>query len=467
MVKLQVDLVGALLALAIGTVHAAGGNSRLSDEPLPFLADDQLPKRTAPILEIGDAFLGQGNIRPGFTLPTGAVWQPRLWVYGSVRSAYQVYDRSEDTEHVEEFFNRIDLFGNLQLTGSERILVGIRPLNDEGKFTGWQFEPDGDTKLRDETNFRVTTLFFEGDFGEIFPRLDPRDSRDLDVGFSVGRQQISFQDGLLVNDTLDSVGVTRNNLRVMGWDWLVNLRVTGLFAWNEVHRDNNLQDRSANLYGLFTAWDTVFGNHFASTFELDVAVVDGHDGGGGDLVVAGFGATQRIGLFNTTFRVLGSQDFGSDGRDNDASDDGILVFTEISKTPFGTDNLLYTNFFWGIDNYSSAARDPLAGGPLGRAGISFAARGIGTFPAPLGNRTDEAVGLAIGYQMFFDNNRRQVIVELGGRHERRDRFDDAAAVSVVVQQAVGRRILLQLDGFAAIRGSDDSHGIRTEILYQL
>ena len=465
--KLQVHLVGALLALAIGTVHAAGGNSRLSDEPLPFLADDQLPKRTAPILEIGDAFLGQGNIRPGFTLPTGAVWQPRFWVYGSVRSAYQVYDASEDTEHVEEFFNRIDLFGNLQLTGSERILVGIRPLNDEGKFTGWQFEPDGESKLRDETNFRVTTLFFEGDFGEIFPRLDPRDSRDLDVGFSVGRQRISFQDGLLVNDTLDSVGVTRNNLRVMGWDWLVNLRITGLFAWNEVHRDNNLQDRSANLYGLFTAWDTVFGNHFASTFELDVAVVDGHDGGGGDLVVAGFGATQRIGLFNTTFRVLGSQDFGSDGSDNDASDDGVLVFTEISKTPFGTDNLLYTNFFWGIDNYSSAARDPLAGGPLGRTGISFAARGIGTFPAPLGNRTDEAVGLAIGYQMFFDNNHRQVIVELGGRHERRDRFDDAAAVSVVVQQAVGRRIILQLDGFAAIRGSDDSHGIRTEILYQL
>jgi len=344
----------------------------------------------------------------------------------------------------------------------------MRPLNDDGKFTGWQFKPDGrDDGFRDEGNLRLTTLFFEGDFGEIFPRLDPRDTRDLDIGFSVGRQQISFQDGLLIDDRLDSVGITRNNIRVSGWDWLVNLRVTGLFAWNEVHRDNNTEDPSANLFGLFTAWDTVFGNQFASTFELDVAVVDGDANRGGDLFVAGFGATQRIGLYNTTFRVLGSLDFDSDSGDNDAADDGVLLFGEISRTPFGNHNLVYTNFFWGIDNYSSAARDPLAGGPLGRTGISFAARGIGTFPAPLGNRTDEAVGVAVGYQMFFDDNRRQVIVEVGGRHDRRDRFDDAAAATVIVQQAVGRRVLLQLDGFVGIRGDDETRGIRAEILYQL
>ena len=383
-----------------------------------------------------------------------------------LRSAVATYDTGDNTPHVDEFYNRVDLFGNLQLTGSERLLVGIRPLNDDGKFTGWQFHPDDGDSFRDEANLRITTLFFEGDFGEIFPRLDPKDTGDLDVGFSVGRQQISFQDGLLINDRLDAVGITRNNIRVMGWDWLVNLRVTGLFAWNEVNRDNNVEDPSANLYGLFTAWDTVFGNRFASTFELDVAVVDGDENRGGDLVVAVFGATQRIGLINTTFRVLGSQDFGGGG-DNNASDDGVLLFAEISKTPFGNHNLMYTNFFWGIDNFSSAARDPLAGGPLGRTGISFAARGIGTFPAPLGNRTDDAVGVAVGYQMFFDENRRQVIVEVGGRHETRGSLDDAAAASVVVQQAVGRRILLQLDGFVGIRGDDNTRGIRAEILYQL
>lgn len=455
-----------MLAFSTGAVSAAN-DSRLSDEPLPFLDDEQLPERTAPVVEIGDAFLGQGNIRPGFTLPTGAVWQPRFWVYGTLRSAFQVYDRGDDAPHVEEFFNRVDLFGNLQLSGSERLLIGIRPLNDDADFSGWQFNPDGNSKFRDETNVRLTTLFFEGDFGEIFPRLDPTDTGDLDVGFSVGRQQISFQDGLLVNDRLDAIGLTRNNLRVPGWDWLVNLRVTGLFAWNEVHRDDNREDRSANLFGLFTAWDTVFGNRFASTFEFDLAVVDSRSERTGDLLVAGFGATQRIGLINTTFRILGSQDFGKRGGDNDASDDGVLLFAEVSKTPFGNHNLLYTNFFWGIDNYSSAARDPLAGGPLGRTGISFAARGLGTFPAPLGNRTDDAVGLAVGYQMFFDDNRRQVIIEAGGRHERRNSRDDAAAMSIIVQQAVGRRILLQLDGFVGIRGTDQPRGIRAEVLYQL
>ena len=89
--KSLLHVVGATLILCAAQAFAAG-DSRLSDEPLPYLADEQLPKRTAPIVEIGDAFLGQGNIRPGFTLPTGAVWQPRLWVYGTIRSALRGAD---------------------------------------------------------------------------------------------------------------------------------------------------------------------------------------------------------------------------------------------------------------------------------------------------------------------------------------------------------------------------------------
>ena len=79
----------------------------------------------------------------------------------------------------------------------------------------------------------MTHLFFEGELGELFPNLDQDDRRRLDLGLSVGRQPISFQDGLLINDFIDAVGVTRNNLSPGG---AVNLRFTGLYGWNQVNR---------------------------------------------------------------------------------------------------------------------------------------------------------------------------------------------------------------------------------------
>ena len=46
-------------------------------------------------------------------------------------------------------------------------------------------------------NAEVQTLFFEGDFGEVFPHLDPLDVLRLDYGFSVGRMPLLAQQGLL------------------------------------------------------------------------------------------------------------------------------------------------------------------------------------------------------------------------------------------------------------------------------
>ncbi len=464
---------GSLLLTAIvganlcgGHVQASDESSRFPDTPKPYLSDEELPKLTPPILELGGRFLGPGEIRPGFQLPTGAVWQPRFWLYGEFRSALQTF-ADEDGGGGSELLNRLDLFGNLQLTGSERILLGIRPLNRDGAFTGWQFDPDREDPYDDNLNADLTTFFFEGDFGEVFPGLDRDDSGTLDIGFSVGRQQITVQDGLLIDDRLDAIGLTRNSLRFSGINWLNNLRITTLFAWDEIDRDDNHDDDGARLYGIFTQWDTVFGNAFASTIDVDLTVVDGTEGRG-DMIAGGIGAVQRIGLVNTTFRALFSDDYGSDGTDNSASDDGQLFFTELSVTPHHTHNLLYINAYWGQDNFSSAARDPLADGPLGRTGITFAASAVGSYPAPLGNRTDDSYGWATGYQMFFDSNRRQLIVELGRRSDTEDARTGGGALSFRLQQAVGRRVLLQLGGFAsAVDHGPDQRGARFELVVKL
>lgn len=457
--------VGLMLA-GSGVAGAAGDASRFSDEPGPYLGDDELPKLTPPIVELGGKFLGPGNIPHGVLLPGGAVWQPQFWVYGTFRSALQSFDNDLGTGR-SELVSRLDLFGNLQLSGSERVLIGIRPLNDGAQFTGWQYDPDRQDPFEDHTNADITTLFFEGDFGELFPALDPTDRHDLDIGFSVGRQQITFQDGFLINDRLDAIGLTRNNLRFPSMDWLNNLRITVLYAWDEIDRDDNAPDDGARLYALFTQWDTVFGNQFSTTVDLDLALVDGSQGRG-DLIAGGISAVQRLGLVNTTFRFLFSNDIGSDGTGLASSDDGQLFFTEWSITPYHTHNLLYANAFYGQDNFSSAARDPLAGGPLGRTGITFAARGIGAFPAPLGNRTDDAWGVALGYQMFWNRNRTQLIVETGRRGQHTVSDNDASAISFRLQQAVGRRVLLQFGGFlGAADTGPDQQGLRAELVVKL
>ena len=163
-------------------------NSRLSDEPTKFFTQGDIPERPALLLELGDAFLGEGNLSSGFELPTGAVWQPSLWVFGTLRSALQTIDTG-DADRITEWANRFDFFANLQLTGTEKIVLGIRPLdkNRPGQFSGYTFEPDDDDGFDNELNANIRTFFAEGDFGSLFPDLDPVGTSILDFGFTVGR----------------------------------------------------------------------------------------------------------------------------------------------------------------------------------------------------------------------------------------------------------------------------------------
>ena len=197
-------MIAGALAPAAGA--AGGESSELSDEPIPLKTEDELPGRTPPLIEIGPDFLGTGNIPRGFELPTGAVWTPSLWVFGDYRTALNYFDNGEDPT-AAEWVNRLDIFANLQLSGTERLLFGMEPLHDRDEFTGYIWKPSGRRDFeRDGLNAEVRTLFFEGEFGEIFPDLDPDDTGSFDFGFAVGRQPIFFQEGLLlaVDDGADT-----------------------------------------------------------------------------------------------------------------------------------------------------------------------------------------------------------------------------------------------------------------------
>ena len=60
--------------------HAEEGEhdeSRITDEYIPLFVEG-FPKRPKPLIELGQPFLGTGNIGSGFTIPGGAVWTPRF-----------------------------------------------------------------------------------------------------------------------------------------------------------------------------------------------------------------------------------------------------------------------------------------------------------------------------------------------------------------------------------------------------
>ena len=444
------------ISLLIGHSTWAAETSEFSDEPIPMKTPDELPARTPPLLEVGPVFLGPGNIPEGIELPTGAVWTPALWVFGNYRTALQYFD-SGSADEFEEWRNSLDLFANLYLTSTERLLVGISPLRDGSEFSGCQFN-GGEQECDWHTDLDVTTLFFEGEFGEIFPKLDPSDSQALDVGFAIGRQLLFFQEGMLINDTVDGVGVTRDTIIFPG---IVDLRVTGFFGWDNIERESSFQVEGGRLFGLFTEMDLR-----KSTVNLDAAYVtsDSNDDTSGDSLNIGVSSIQRFGLYNTAFRVNHSVAFDLQGR---KTDDGTLLFAETSATPAYSHDVAYFNTFLGLDNFSSAARDPIADGPLGRVGILFAGAGLGNYGAALDNDPSDAFGAAVGYQKFFNKERTQLIVEMGGRGPIEGANPAAGALGLRLQHAIGRRTLIQVDGFTSINEDQPNGlGLRAEMRFQ-
>jgi hypothetical protein len=51
-------------------------------------------------------------------------------LFGTYRTAIQTFE--DGTERYSEWANRLDMFANLQLSGTERVLIGMRPFDSNG-----------------------------------------------------------------------------------------------------------------------------------------------------------------------------------------------------------------------------------------------------------------------------------------------------------------------------------------------
>ncbi len=427
----------------------------LSDFPIGI---HPVPERPRLLVECGEKFLSPGRLKPGIETPFGAVWRQAFWVFGEYRTALQYTDYGP--EPVAEWANRLDLFGQLNLSGTERVLLGLRPvdeeLRDRRRFSSLDLR---DGSSIDGFNAEVQTLFFEGDFGELFPNLDPHDVLRLDYGFSVGRMPLLAQQGLLINeDRLDAITVTRNTLFTKR---ILNLRMTGVYGWGSVNRNSpdlgvpNIEDHNSRLVALLTESDFAH-----STVNADVVYVESN-APTGDLVAFGLSGIQRhhgyFNTYNSSLHVLGS--FPVNGETSFARQ-GELLFAQTSWTPHHYEDLIYLNVFLAIDQFTSPARGPLAGGPLGQSGLLFSAPGVGRVGAPINVQANNTAGGSLGYQYFFDHTRQQVIWEFGGQKDTDGTNRGAIATGVRYQRAIGHHWIAVFD---ATVGKRESTNVGTSV----
>ena len=443
----------------------------LDDEYIPFRTEgaatpaaDRLPARPELAVEVGNGFLDTGILDEGFEVPViGAVWQPRLWAYAINRTAFQSFDDGAPGSVREtEIANRLDLFVNLQLTGTEKILLGLRSLdnNRPDQFTRYTFDGQNEG-FNDEFRLGVETLFFEGDLGSLFPNLDQAGVRPIDYGFTVGRQPIIFQEGILINDTIDAVGLIRNNIPFPGTS---NLRISAMWGWNRLDRNDPGRDADQNTYGVFIAADT-----HLSTLNFDTIYVD--DSEDADGVYFGASAIQRLpwlGGISTAFRINAS--YALDEKipsplGGSVVGDGVLLTSEISGLVPGSDDIVYFNTFLGLGNYTQAGREAVVGGPLANTGILFASPNLSTYLAEINPFiTDDVIGGAIGYQAFFDNKRRNLILEIAGRKDLSGNGFDSLGFGAQLQQAIGQHVQMTYEAFYTLNeGRDDGAGGRVEL----
>jgi hypothetical protein len=421
------------------------------------------------LVECNEYFLGPGELARGIEFgPLGPVVRPAFWVWGEHRSAVQYFDAGNDNAIFEQA-NRLDLFAQLNLTGTERFLFAARPLDRENKLgTGREFVSYdfGSEDWLPGANFQPQSAFFEGDFGELFPMLDPYDSEFLDIGFSVGRMPLLAQQGLLINeDTIDAVTVTRNTVN-NGAN--LNQRITGVFAWNELNRNSPVApnpgvmiDHNSKMFAVLTETD-----FFRSTVNADAAYVTGDDVHG-DLVVAGLSSIQRHyfhhNTYNTSLHALAS--FPTD-ETTPYAEQGELFFAQTSWTPHHYYDLIYVNGFFALDQFTSPARAPATASPIGLTGIGFAPVALGRSGPPMAVRSDDTYGGAIGYQWFFDKLRKQLIWEVGGAKDHAGPSNRGVLGTILsYQSAHGQHTIFVLDGFVAKQEANDSvaTGGRAEI----
>jgi hypothetical protein len=387
---------------------------------------------------------------------------PGLAIYGDWRTAV-AYNQNNGKD-IAQIATRLNIDVDFKITGTERIHAFFTPLQDNNKFTRYEFGGGaGDDELTFESELHPQTLFFEGDLGSLYSGFSGRDS-SFDLPFTVGLFPLFLQNGIWANDAILGAAFTipAKNSASLG---LANFDITFFAAFDNVDNAGVVADAAsdnnniANVYGV-----TTFIDAFGGYIEAGYGLIQGRDEQDGLLehyLTVAYSRRYANTLSNSTrlFANFGNY-AGEDG-------DGFAIISENSLISGLPSTLIpYANFFVGFGKPKPLV-DGNNAGILKNVGINFETDALTGYPK-LDDTASDAWGGAIGLQYLF-NLDQQLVFEIAMVQP----FDDDGigardaqyGFGVRYQLALSRAWLFRADAtYHILEGEDeDNFGIRAEV----
>lgn len=441
-----------------------------AEAQLKIYGDKRAVPTTRPLLEFGRELYREGPFQtaPRILGKKNLVFGSLL-VSGDWRGAVAYNDDGKREAGVAA--TRLNLDVDLKLTATERIHAFFRPLDKDGKFTGYEFDAKRN-KGRVHLDGNPDALFFEGDLGAIGAGLSGRDS-SFDLPFAVGLLPLLFQNGVWLEDAFTgfAFSLPARNSRLFDWS---NFDVTFFAGFDKVSspafvRGGQLDDSRARVFGLATFIEANQGY-----WEAGYAYIDGRDNLNGasyhNMTVA---FTRRyFDRIANSVRIIGNAgQRGLPGTGRTA--DGVVLLVENSLVTSLPSTLVpYCNLFLGIDSPQSVARDAGAGGILKNTGLLFETDGLTGFPT-LDATANKTWGGALGVEYLFNLNQQLVVefasVQILGSQNAANRAakGNQYGLEVRYQIPLTHSWILRADAMVGWRDADrDLAGARVEFRYK-
>jgi hypothetical protein len=433
----------------------------------PYDADAQLKvynakhmnKTAQPLVQKGIRMYDRGAYTPRPTwLGEQNPINSHFLAYGDLRIAGAYYDNGVAAANGETdqsvIAARLNLDMDLAITATERLHAFVRPLDRNGAFTRYQISGGVENKFTDELDFKLDTLFFEGDINAIRQGLTDKRS-PFDLPIALGRVPLFTQNGIWLDDAFDglAVGITaRNNPRLD----ISNYDITFFAGFDKVTTAAAPGDKSKML-GLAGFADArkgyiEYGYGFIKADNDDLSY---HN------LTAAF-SRRYFGHVANSVRVIGN--FGQKGIAGTKTADGALLLVENSFFASNPVTLVpYVNLFVGFDSPQPLARAADGGGVLKNTGINFESDGITAYPT-LDARAQKSYGGAAGVEYLFALDR-QIVVE-GAVVERTgsSTLGSEYALGVRYQHPISNAWIVRADAMHGWRqGRNDVFGVRLEL----
>lgn len=418
-------------------------------------------------LSIGrDELYGTGEVGEGLVLfGEKNRFFPHLLVFGDWRTAV-AFNKNNGNE-VGQIATRLNLFADLKLTATERILMFYEPLRNNGNATRFVFEDDNSngTSFEFEIEDEPTTLFFEGDLGAIIAGVtDEFQSFDMPIAF--GRVPLLFQNGVWMDDAFLGGAFTIPAQNSSSLD-ITNYDLTFFFAGAEVTTDAFVKgggardDNEAAMVGVTGFFDMQEGY-----LELGAAYLHDKKQKDGDesyLNLTAAFSKRYFGRISNATRLIVNVGQEKPINGKRTADGAILISENALITHLPLTLIPYANFWIGKDAPQPAAR---ADGVLKNVALAFETDALTGFPT-LDVTGRDTFGGALGIEYLFSLEQ-QIVVDVAAvipwDGENGVAKDEQFALSARYQIPLSNQWIFRADAmYGALIDDEDVFGARMEL----